>query len=135
MTDSQINALLEIFQARMQKVVDEYLTRMGQQVREIGEIIPSDQTRLVQLKKMEANIAYIQRKIAEAANESLEDIARTFEAIAEDNARTFNVHFFCFVMHFKSQNEPKNSAGKCPRKRGRESDSFDMHFRNSENSI
>ena len=33
MTDSQIDALIEMFQARMQKVVDEYLKRMGQQVR------------------------------------------------------------------------------------------------------
>ena len=36
MIDSQIDALIEIFQQRMQKVVDEYLTRMGQQIREIG---------------------------------------------------------------------------------------------------
>ena len=93
MTDSQIDALIEIFQARMQKVTDEYLKRMGQQVREIGEIIPSAQTRLVQLKKLDANIAYIQRKIAEAANESLEDIARIFEAIAEDNARFADAYF------------------------------------------
>lgn len=87
MTDSQIDALLEIFQTRMQKVVDEYLKRMGQQVREIVGIIPSDQTRLVQLKKLDANIAYIQREIAYAADASIEDIARIFDAIAEDNAR------------------------------------------------
>ena len=93
MTDSQIDALIEIFQARMQKVVDEYLTRMGQQVREIGEIIPSDQTRLVQLKKMDANIAYIQREIAYAADASIEDVARIFEAIAEENARFAEAYF------------------------------------------
>lgn len=93
MTDSQIDALIEIFQGRMQKVTDEYLKRMGQQVREIGEIIPSAQTRLVEMKKLDANIAYIQRKIAEAANESLEDIARIFEAIAEDNERFAEVYF------------------------------------------
>ena len=93
MSDIPIDALIEIFQGRMQKVTDEYLKRMGQQVREIGEIIPSAQTRLVQLKKLDANIAYIQRKIAEAANESLEDIARIFEAIAEENARFAEVYF------------------------------------------
>ena len=93
MTDSQIDALLEIFQARMQKVVDEYLKRMGQQVREIGEIIPSDQTRLVQLKKMDANLAYIQREIAYAADASIEDVARIFEAIAQENARFAEAYF------------------------------------------
>ena len=93
MTDSQIDALIEIFQARMQKVVDEYLKRMGKQVREIGEIIPSDQTRLVQLKKLDANIAYIQREIAYAADVSIEDVARIFEAIAEDNARFAEAYF------------------------------------------
>ena len=93
MSDSPIDALIEIFQGRMQNVTDEYLKRMGQQVREIGEIIPSAQTRLVQLKKLDANIAYIQRQIAEAANESLEDIARIFEASAEDNARFADAYF------------------------------------------
>ena len=93
MTDSQIDALIEIFQKRMQKVVDEYLTRMGQQVREIGEIIPSAQTRLVQLKKLGVNIEYIQREIAYAADASIEDVARIFEAIAEDNARFADAYF------------------------------------------
>ena len=93
MTDSQIDALIEIFQARMQKVVDEYLKRMGRQVREIGEIIPSDQTRLVQMKKLDANIAYIQREIAYAADASIEDVARIFEAIAEENARFAEAYF------------------------------------------
>ena len=93
MTDSQIDALIEIFQTRMQKVVDEYLKRMGQQVREIGEIIPSDQTRLVQMKKLDANIAYIQREIAYAADASIEDVARIFEAIAEENARFAEAYF------------------------------------------
>lgn len=93
MTDSQIDALLEIFQARMQKVVDEYLKRMGQQVREIGGIIPSDQTRLVQMKKLDANIAYIQREIAYAADASIEDVARIFEAIAQENARFAEAYF------------------------------------------
>lgn len=93
MTDSQIDALIEIFQARMQKVADEYLKRMGQQVREIGEIIPSDQTRLVQMKKLDANIAYIQREIAYVADASIEDIARIFEAIAQENARFAEAYF------------------------------------------
>ena len=93
MTDSQIDALIEIFQARMQKVADEYLKRIGQQVREIGEIITSDQTRLVQMKKLDANIAYIQREIAYAADASIEDVARIFEAIAEENARFAEAYF------------------------------------------
>lgn len=93
MTDSQIDALIEIFQQRMQKVVDEYLTRMGQQVREIGEIIPSAQKRLVQLKKLDVNLKYIQREIAYAADASIEDVARIFEAIAEDNVRFAEAYF------------------------------------------
>ena len=93
MTDSQIDALIEMFQARMQKVADEYLKRMGQQVREIGEIIPSDHTRLVQMKKLDANIAYIQREIAYVVDASIEDIARIFEAIAQENARFAEAYF------------------------------------------
>ena len=102
MTDSQIDALLEIFQARMQKVADEYFKRMGQQVREIGEIIPSDQTRLVQLKKLGSNIAYIQREIAYAAEASIEDVARIFEAIAAEDETLGGFHVEQrFVKRFK----------------------------------
>ena len=87
MSDILIDALLEIFQARMQKVADEYFKRKRRQERETGEIIPSHQTPLVQLKKMDANLAYIQREIAYAADASIEDIARIFESIAQENAR------------------------------------------------
>ena len=93
MTDDQLERLIRIFQKRMQAVVDEYLVRMGQQVREIGEIIPSAQTRLIQLRKLEANLKYIQREIAYAADASIEEIARIFEAIAEDNARFAAAYF------------------------------------------
>ena len=93
MTDSQLDALIDIFTERMRKVTEEYYKRMGRQVREIGEIIPSAQTRLVQIRRMGENIEYIQRMIAEAANASLEDIARIFEAIAEENDRFAQAYF------------------------------------------
>lgn len=87
MTDKQLDDILKIFQDRMQKVTDEYLRRMGTQLKEIGELIPSAQTRLIQMKRMRVNQQYIQRMIADTADRSIKDIAAVFEAIAQDNAR------------------------------------------------
>lgn len=87
MTDAQLDALLEIFQERMQRVTDEYLTAMGEQIKEIGRVIPSAETRLIQMRRMRMNVRKIQSKIAAASGEAVEDIARVFEAIAADNAR------------------------------------------------
>lgn len=87
MTDAQLDALLEIFQERMQRVTDEYLTAMGEQIKEIGRVIPSAETRLIQMRRMRMNVRKIQNKIAAASGEAVEDIVRVFEAIAADNAR------------------------------------------------
>lgn len=87
LTEAQLNELLAIFLERSQSVVEEYLIRMGDQIREIGELIPSSINRLVQLKKMNANLDAIKREIARLAEISAEDLQRVFEAAQETDAR------------------------------------------------
>lgn len=93
MTDKQLDDLLKIFQTRMQRVTDEYLKKMGEQLKDIGELIPSAETRLIQMKRLDMNEKYIRKAIADAADRSIEDIAEIFEAIAADNARFAEAYF------------------------------------------
>lgn len=85
--EAQLNELLAIFLERSQSVVEEYLIRMGDQIREIGELIPSSVNRLVQLKRMNANLDAVKREIARLAEISMEDLQRVFEAAQETDAR------------------------------------------------
>ena len=87
LTERQLEALLEIFLTRSQSVVEEYLIRMGEQIREIGELIPSSVNRLVQLKRVGANLDAIKREIARLAEISADDLMRVLEAAAESDAR------------------------------------------------
>lgn len=87
MTEAQLNKLLEIFLERTQGVVEEYLIRMGEQIQEIGQLIPSEINRLVQLEKMNANLDAIKKEIARLAEISAEDLAKVFEAAMESDAR------------------------------------------------
>lgn len=86
-TEAQLNELLAIFLERSQSVVEEYLIRMGEQIQEIGELIPSSVNRLVQLKRMNANLDAIKKEIARLAEISAEDLQRVFEAAQETDAR------------------------------------------------
>lgn len=87
LTEKQLNELLAIFLERSQSVVEEYLIRMGDQIREIGELIPSSVNRLVQLKKMNANLDAVKREIARLAEISMEDLQRVFEEAQKTDAR------------------------------------------------
>ena len=87
LTEKQLDDLLAIFLERSQSVVEEYLIRMGEQIREIGELIPSSINRLVQLKKMNANMDAIKREIARLAEISIQDLEKIFEAAQETDAR------------------------------------------------
>ena len=87
LTEAQLNKLLEIFLGRTQGIVEEYLIRMGEQIQEIGELIPSEINRLVQLEKMNANLDAIKKEIARLAEISAEDLEKVFEAAMESDAR------------------------------------------------
>lgn len=93
MTDRQVEKLLEIFQKRMQRVTDEYLRRMGKQLKEIGEIIPSAETRLIQMRNLRMNLKYIQGQIALEYGQTISDIEKVFKAIAKSNARFAKAYF------------------------------------------
>lgn len=93
LSNKQLKEILDIFGRRMQVVTDEYVRRMAEQLRDIGEIIPSAETRLIQMHRMQANMHRVQAILAAETNQSVADIAAIFNTIAANNAR-FAAEFY-----------------------------------------
>lgn len=87
LSDRQLDAILDVFRKRMQGAMDEYLTRMGEHIRDIGMLQPSDVNRIVEMRRMNYNMEIVKRKIAQAAQSSAADIDKVFLAVAESDAR------------------------------------------------
>ena len=85
LSERQLDALMEAFTARMQKVVDQYLQQVGEHLRDIGQLTPTDAHRLAELKRLNANTRRIKREIARAARLSVQDVEKVFQAVAESN--------------------------------------------------
>lgn len=93
LSERQLQRLLKVFEARFQNLVDEYITRMGEHLRDIGKLTETDVHRLKQLKRMNANVEVIKKKIAKAAAASVEDVEKVFRAVAESNVDFANAMF------------------------------------------
>lgn len=90
LSERQLEAMLEVFRKRMQGVAEEYLTRMGEHLRDIGQLTASDVSRIVELKRLNANMEQIKREIAKAARMSIDDVEKVFKAVAESDLRFAN---------------------------------------------
>ena len=105
LSERQLEALLDVFRKRMQGVTEDYLTRMGEHLRDIGQLTPSDVNRIVELKRLNANMEQIKREIAKAARMSVDDIEKLFKAVAESDLRFANTVY-------ASDHEPTVKANK-----------------------
>lgn len=85
LSERQLEALLERFTARMQGVTDEYLRRMGEHLRDIGALKPSDVHILTEMKRVGVNADAIMEALVRAANISVQELAQAFEKIAEND--------------------------------------------------
>lgn len=93
LSDKQLEAILKVFNQRMAALNDEFLERMGQHLKEIGQLLPSDANRLVEMQRLNANIKRIKQKIAKAAMVSMQDVEEAFKEAAKINLR-FATTFF-----------------------------------------
>lgn len=87
LTDREMERLLGLFQQRMQGVTDAYLTAMGEHIAKIGTLYPSDVNRLIEMRRVNADMRDVQEKLAQACGQSVRDIAQIFEAIAFSDTR------------------------------------------------
>lgn len=87
LSERQLEELLRVFQARTQAVTEEYLTRMGEHLRDIGNLSATDVHRLIELKRMNANIEAVKREIARIAGVMIEDVEEVFRQTAASDQR------------------------------------------------
>lgn len=82
LSERQINAMLDVYQTRMQGITDEYLRKVGRHIRDIGRMSPSDVNRLTEMRRLKANMRDIKRRIATESNLSIQEIETMFREIA-----------------------------------------------------
>lgn len=105
----QLEALLQVYQDRMQAVTDAYLKAMGEHLRDIGSLAPTDVHRLTELKRVGANARKIRREVAKAASISTKELERVFRDIAENN-EDFAKTWFAEDSAPKVKGAPQRSA-------------------------
>lgn len=93
LSERQLEALLKVYQDRMQEVTAHHLTRMGEHLRSMGRLSASDINRLVEMKRVNINMEKAKREIAKAAQLSIQDVEEAFTAAAESDSR-FAVQVF-----------------------------------------
>ena len=87
LTDRQMDAALAVFQQRMQEVADVYYRRMGEHIRDIGQLVPSDVHRLQQLRRMNRNLREVKQRLARAAGMNLADLETVLQEAAKVDDR------------------------------------------------
>lgn len=85
--DQLLDGLLARTQQRMQRLNDQYLRMMGEHLRDIGTLWPSDIHRLQQIRRMNRNLIDLEVEIAKAAGVTIADVHRTFTQIAQTDYR------------------------------------------------
>lgn len=87
LSERQLEAMLKVYQDRMQEVTAHHLTRMGEHLRSMGRLSASDINRLVEMKRVNINMEKAKREIANAARISIQDVEEAFAAAAESDSR------------------------------------------------
>lgn len=87
LTDKQMDNALAIVQRRMQRIIDEYLRLMGEHIRDIGQLTPSDIHRLQQIRRMNRNLASVKRQLAKAAKITAKELEDVLAEAAQVDSR------------------------------------------------
>jgi len=87
LTEKQMDAALAIFQARMEEISEIYFEKMGKHIRQIGQLAPSDVHRLQQLRRLNRNLADIEKRLAKAADLNIRDLETVLREAAKADER------------------------------------------------
>lgn len=83
LTDKQIEEAYEIVRDRIDKVNDDYLQKVGEQIKAIGKLNPSSIHRLYQMGVYGANVRKLKKELAKALNLSQKEVNKLFEQAAK----------------------------------------------------
>jgi hypothetical protein len=92
-SEAQIQELPSAIEYQLRKLNSETLERLGERIRAIGKLLPSDAHKLKQLKQYGADVDAIVFKLSELSSKSKNEIYRMFDLIAKDNVE-FNERFY-----------------------------------------
>lgn len=87
LSDRELNERLTQFDTRFKRLEDQYLKMIGEQLRSIGTLAPSDVHRLEQMNIMHGNLRTIEHRIAVLTETTAEDIDELLRACAQTDAR------------------------------------------------
>ena len=87
LTQRQLERIADEFGKRMEQIVQQYLQAMGEHIRDIGKLLPSDVQKLVEMRRMGVNVDAIKREIAAALEAAERDVERVFRETAETDYR------------------------------------------------
>lgn len=82
LSDEELEALLAIFQDRMDEVNQRYLEMIGQHLADIGKLKPTDLHRLKEIRRMSDNLADLEKEIARVSGRNARDVQRVIEEAA-----------------------------------------------------
>lgn len=86
-TEDELMQLFGSYDQTLSRISDQYLQLMGEHLKEIGDLLPSDVHRLQQIRRMNKNLSKIRRRIANAAGMSEKEVQKVFEEIAQTDVR------------------------------------------------
>ena len=86
-SQSPLEALLAKVDARVDRLTDRYFRAMGEHIKDLGKLPPSDVHRLEQLRRMNRSLSSILRGIAAASKLDEAEILQAFRETAEEDAR------------------------------------------------
>ncbi len=86
MDDAQLQDVLSLFNERMERLSRIYFRRMGEHIRHVGELLPSDTNRLIEMRRMNANLGAVQRAIEREMGDTQDLVTRAFLKAAQEDS-------------------------------------------------
>ncbi len=83
MDDALLQAALALFNERMERLSRMYFKRMGEHIRHVGVLLPSDTNRLIEMRRMNLNLGAVQRAIERELRDDQELTAQVFLKAAQ----------------------------------------------------
>ena len=83
LSDERIEAAIEVFQLRIERVKDKYLRLVGEHIAKIGKISATDLNLIEQLRRLDVNIRTIEAELAAALRINTRDVQAMLEAAAK----------------------------------------------------
>ena len=84
LTDEQIRDYADMYARRFEYINVEYIKKIGQHIKELGTLTPSDVHRLRQMAKTGANIKKINQMIQMECNRTTKDLSKLYEKLLKE---------------------------------------------------